>query len=76
MAKGYRVVLVHWVDSATAGRWHPAGSVITPVDCFSVGFVQKQTKKYICLIQSYGDGEVGNLLTVPMACVVAVKELE
>jgi hypothetical protein len=74
-----RVVEVCWQDACTTSRWRSRADYLklaTPAHCRTVGYILKQTKKSITVIQTQGDNEDLNAsMTIPMDWVTKIKVL-
>lgn len=73
------VVEVHWVDACTTSRWRSRKDYLalaTPANCRTVGYILKQTKKSITVVQTQGDNEdMNGSMTIPMGWVEKVRRL-
>lgn len=78
-----RIVLIEWVDAyGSGGSWQPLEDVeVKDVSCETVGVVQDETDKMICVSQTTGgtpsgeDDGVFNFFCVPKAMTVKITEL-
>lgn len=75
-------VYVEWVDIiATDGGWHSVEEldewIATESDTVhQVGFLYKETKEYIVLIDSYFTGDLkGYAVKIPKGCIVKITRL-
>lgn len=71
------LVLVHWEDACTTGRWHNKEhyAAVRPWIVKSVGWVVIDTAEFITIIQSVSDDSMTDGLTVPRSCVKSVEVL-
>lgn len=78
------MVAIEWIDSAGDDHvWVKPNTVErrAPSTCHSVGYLVDRHDVALTLAQSYGVGdegkveELGNVLTIPMGCVVSVRTL-
>lgn len=68
-------VVIHWVDSASAGGWHPKDETLTPDEIVSVGMMWSSTDEYVTIVQSEGSSEVAGLFSIPRACIKSIANL-
>jgi len=69
-------VLVTWVDSAGTAHWDDIKEAeeLEPVICETIGFLVKETKDYITVVQSYANQEgVMHALSIPKVAVTKKK---
>lgn len=73
----YVPVRLLWADACSKHGWQdPEKTDFTPIIMCSVGWLVHQAKHVLSIAQSIGEnGELGDILTVPMNWVVKVKHL-
>ena len=69
-------VLVRWIDSTTTHGWgQTATDDHEPVTCETAGFLIKEANGYISFAQNRGPSKVGEVISIPKACVKRVRRL-
>ncbi len=66
--KRYRKVHVVWMDAATNHGWESAEEAVdggAAHECESVGYLLRQTKEEIVLVQTIGGSDVNGRITIP-----------
>jgi len=69
-----KVIYIEWDDSATEGGWkHPTDIEtrdMAPLKCWSIGFLVKDTAKYVTLSHSETEqGDVNAYISVPKSAI-------
>lgn len=75
-----KIVLVKWVDSASANGWKGRESldrfIKGDLDAIkTVGMLVHQDKKKVVLIQSDGDNQAMGLFEIPRGCIKSIKTI-
>ena len=73
------IVEVAWKDAAVDGGWRPAVDHRKSglVHCLSVGWLTKNTRNEIQLVQSLADtGKVGDPITIPKSWMLSYRVLK
>lgn len=70
-----KIVTVTWVDSATCHGWIPRAEPVSPLECQSVGYLVKRTKKKVVLAHSKNDGQWCGVIAIPRSAVTSVSRL-
>ena len=73
------VVQVAWEDAATDGGWRTTADYRKSglVHCLSVGWLTKNTRNEIQLVQSLADtGKVGDPITIPKSWMLSYRVLK
>lgn len=73
-----KLVLVKWIDAITGNHgWRPIEEVQKgrPCQCETVGWILKQTKAYVTLVSSLGEGDCDGDITIPMGMVKEIIPL-
>ena len=74
-----RVVSIKWLDAHGDGGGWMTKKKIDPdaAACYTYGVLHKETKKYMCVIQTDGmDGQYYNHMCIPKSMIVKVKTLK
>ena len=79
--KALPVIEVEWEDSGGIGKWHSIKDAeqMVPLNIKSVGYLLKESKHCIVIIQSKDDQDpkqCDSSLAVPRACVKSIRKLE
>ena len=76
-------VIVRWIDSSFEGYgWEDMDKLLEPdLNCTSMGFLVKKTRKYIQLAPSLNGTEdafyeVGGLFTIPRSAITSIEPLD
>ncbi len=78
MAEIGDIVLVHWLDSALDdSRWcsRDEAQSLEPASCLSVGWLMALDEDRLVLAASWSPDEVGEVVAIPRACVIAIYKL-
>jgi hypothetical protein len=73
-----QIVLITWVDSATASGWH-YGEVDNELQAIhSIGFILKMDKKAVTISSTVSQGGRGTLdpLTIPYGAILKVTKIK
>lgn len=71
-----KLLYVKWADSATHGGWVSKTDEFCPVDCESVGWLTKSTKRHIVLAQSRNEEQLSNLISIPRVAIIEMRRLK
>lgn len=74
-----KIVKIKWLDSASDdGKWYDKEEYnsIKPVVCKSVGFVLKETDKYITIAHSVSPDQIAFTMAIPKFAIIKIKELK
>ena len=69
------IVIVKWIDAETSDGWDNDHDDNEPV-CYSVGFLVKETEKFLTLAGSFSEGQTNNRIKIPKGMIVAVMPLK
>ncbi len=73
---GLKRVEVTWEDICTHAGWFHPTDPIEPTIVTQIGYLHPiQDKKYIKLISSYYDDEVGDVTQIPRALVITIRKI-
>jgi hypothetical protein len=72
----YPVVVVTWDDAESDDGWGEAPEELEPKLATSVGFLVRQTEKYILLAMSYDNGHTNGRFQIPKALIKETKEIK
>lgn len=75
-----KLVLVEWIDSNSAGGWHPYEDMLHTVQgelgCKSVGWLLADGHDRISIVPNLAaTGSVGDATTIPKLAIVSITEL-
>jgi hypothetical protein len=76
-----RRVEVEWVDSVNAGGWHVPHEAEAFCDdpgpiLYTLGYVERRTKKYLILAQSIHGTNRANMVAIPHSAIQRVRKLK
>ncbi len=74
----YKAVKICWLDSrGMTARWEFSDELekLPPCEIVSVGFIVKETKKYITIACSVSEDQILGRLTIPKGCIVKTEEI-
>ena len=70
----YRVVTVHWLDSATYDKWQEVEAERKPFEVATTGYLVRKTPKQIEIASTVAEvGDICSLITIPLGCVVRIE---
>lgn len=72
-------VLIEWIDAASDdGSWTPMTQAGGLVRCFSVGYVVKETKRQITLVQTIclDTMNMSGQVAIPKGCIVRRRRMK
>lgn len=76
----FPIVKVTWHDAAASdNRWTNLEDLIeghSIVECTTVGFLTKDNKEEVQVVQSLCGEDGGEAMSIPKGCVVQIKKLE
>lgn len=78
MKTNFRKVYVEWVDSARSYDWERLDEFEgEPVECESIGWLIKETDKYVIIAQNLGyePVQVCNTMTIPKCAVTKMVDM-
>ena len=72
-----KIVKVTWIDACSRSGWDSLTSPdsLPPLTTVSVGFLVKQTPKYITLAQSLNKYQAGEKITIPREIIKKFEDL-
>jgi len=76
MSKGIPRVEITWVDSATFDGWQSGPHGARPSVCTTVGFLVKETKKYVIIAGSISPNQMMSPLAIPKAVITKRRRLK
>ena len=71
-----KILEVEWVDSSSCYGWTREPDC-TLSHCESIGFIKREDKESITLIQSFSDNDTfDNTITIPQVCIKKTRKLK
>lgn len=74
-----KIVEVEWVDACSRGRWDSHDSYVaqTALNCKTSGYLAKETKKEIVIIQNQSEeNSVLDSITIPRVCIQHIRRIK
>jgi len=75
----HQLIVIDWVDSkGCSSSWDFIDDMqpMLPVQIRTVGFIERNNKKYITVFQSYSNDQVVGRMTIPKCCVLKITKLK
>lgn len=72
----YKVVVIIWDDAESSDGWEEAPEELEPKLATSVGFLVRQTEKYVLIAQSYDNGHTNGRFQIPKGMIKEIKEIK
>lgn len=72
----YPLVSILWDDAESSDGWEEPPTELEPALATSVGFLIRQTEKYILLAMSYDNGHTNGRFQIPKALIKEMKEIK
>jgi hypothetical protein len=72
----YPIVVITWDDAESDDGWAETPEELEPKLATSVGFLIRQTEKYILLAMSYDNGHTNGRFQIPKALIKEQKEIK
>jgi len=72
-----QMVYILWHDAQSEGPgWVASEDINTELAvCHSIGFIHIEDKEKITILQSYGESDVSQSLTIPKGWIIKIKKL-
>ena len=75
----FKIVLIEWMDShGVVTHWEKIDDLepLKPVQCRTVGYLIKNSKKYKTVAQSVGGNQVLGRMTIPAKSITNIVEIK
>ncbi len=73
-----KIIEIEWLDSVgVTPSWGYTNELLPlpPIKCISVGYIVKDKKKYITLVQSISNEQILGRLTIPKCSIIKVRKI-
>jgi hypothetical protein len=71
-----RIVAVEWLDAGCDSAWQGAGSLVTPVTCWTVGWLWHEDESMVLIVGTCNAaGDFNQSMAIPRGMVLTLKDV-